>query len=456
MGFDISDDSQGDDHALLLVSTGDDRGAAPELVSIDAGSNAFAWRIAGIIFGAALVGIIYLFTATLFSRRRIAVLAALFVAFDGMSYVDEPDRHERHLRGDLHRGRLRALLADLVGPMGAQRLVGAAAGRDHDRAGRGHQVGRLVRADRAVGAGPGPIALRPLPAGGRDRVPHRRRRVRRAVALPGGLHPGAGAWPCCWSGGRPIRSRRRTSRALPPIGVVGGGIGLAFAIAYSMVEGREPRSAVEFIFAFLARGAQAAWPAWIMLAVAGLLLLARAWRSCAGSGQRSALVHARRDGRLRLAVGRRLPAGAAAARLLHRLHPVPASSGTGSRPRTSGPGYGWSLDEMQSQMFGYHFGLQAGHPAASPWWSWPLDLKPVWFYSHSYDDRLMAVIYNGGNPILFWAGIPAVVWCAVLAWRRRSLALGWWRPPSRSSTCRGRGSSGPPSTTTTSPRSCSR
>ena len=80
-------------------------------------------------------------------------------------------------------------------------------------------------------------------------------------------------------------------------------------------------------------------------------------------------------------------------------------------------------------MFGYHFGLQAGHPAASPWWSWPLDLKPVWFYSHSYDNRDLAVIYNGGNPMLFWAGIPAIGWCAVQAWRRRSLALGCWSWP---------------------------
>jgi hypothetical protein len=97
--------------------------------------------------------------------------------------------------------------------------------------------------------------------------------------------------------------------------------------------------------------------------------------------------------------------------------------GHGISIRDLGPGYGWSLDEMQSQMFGYHFGLQAGHAAASPWWSWPLDLKPVWFYSHSYDGRQMAVIYNGGNPLLFWAGIPAIGWCAVQAWRRRSLAL---------------------------------
>jgi hypothetical protein len=92
--------------------------------------------------------------------------------------------------------------------------------------------------------------------------------------------------------------------------------------------------------------------------------------------------------------------------------------------KDTGPGYGWSLDELQSQMFAYHFGLQAGHPSSSPWWSWPLDLKPTWFYGHDFTDvRQGAVIYNGGNPILFWAGVPALIWCAVQAWRRRSLAL---------------------------------
>jgi dolichyl-phosphate-mannose--protein O-mannosyl transferase len=74
-------------------------------------------------------------------------------------------------------------------------------------------------------------------------------------------------------------------------------------------------------------------------------------------------------------------------------------------------------------MFGYHFGLQAGHAASSPWWSWPLDLKPVWFYGHDFDERTIGVIYNGGNPILFWAGVPAIVWCGLQAWRRRSPAL---------------------------------
>lgn len=51
-------------------------------------------------------------------------------------------------------------------------------------------------------------------------------------------------------------------------------------------------------------------------------------------------------------------------------------------------------------------------------------LKPTWFYaSDVYDDGWQAVIYNGGNPILLWAGIPALAACAVLAWKRRSIAL---------------------------------
>ena len=29
-----------------------------------------------------------------------------------------------------------------------------------------------------------------------------------------------------------------------------------------------------------------------------------------------------------------------------------------------GPGYGWSIDELHAQMFGYHFNLTAGHDSA--------------------------------------------------------------------------------------------
>jgi hypothetical protein len=122
---------------------------------------------------------------------------------------DEPDRHERHLRGDLHPGRLRGLLADLVRPMGPQRLVGAAAGRDPDRPRHGDQVGRHLRPHRPVGPGPGPIALWPIRADRGDWLPDDRGRAGRPMAVPGRLRacaaagPGAGLEPA-----DPPRGRR--------------------------------------------------------------------------------------------------------------------------------------------------------------------------------------------------------------------------------------------------------
>jgi predicted membrane-bound dolichyl-phosphate-mannose-protein mannosyltransferase len=421
MSFDFSDESQGDDHSLLLVSTGASDGAAGRLVSIDAGSNAFAWRLAGIVFGSLLVGIVYLFAATLFPRRRIAVLAAAFVAFDGMSYA-----MSRIAMNDIFvatfivaayavfwqvwSGRwgrsawwALPLVGVLIGLAAASKWVGwyALIGLWVLVLARSHFGRFLLTAGigfitivAGIGA-PWPFLVVCL----------------LALLLALGL---------VWY--RPIRLAIDDLWAMPAIAVVGVAVGLPFTIAYFSVEGRTPRSAVEYLFAFLARGAQAAWPAWIMLGVAALLIGIRAWRSwrVPGSDRRWFV-----PGEM---AGFAWPWVAACLLviplLIYFVAYIPyLQLGHAIATVNQGPGYGWSLDELQSQMFGYHFGLQAGHPAASPWWSWPLDLKPVWFYSHSYDNRLLAVIYNGGNPILFWAGVPAMVWCGILAWRRRSLAL---------------------------------
>ena len=76
---------------------------------------------------------------------------------------------------------------------------------------------------------------------------------------------------------------------------------------------------------------------------------------------------------------------------------------------SAGPGYGWSLDEMHAQMLGYHFGLQAGHPSSSPWWSRPLDLKPVWFYGHDFDGRRIGRHLQRRQPDPLLAGVPALI-----------------------------------------------
>jgi hypothetical protein len=367
------------------------------------------------------VGIIYLFAATLFSRRRIAVLAAAFVAVDGMSYT-----MSRIAMNDIFVATSIVAAYALFWQTWSGRWARSAWWA---LPGVGVLIG-LAAASKWVGW----YALIGLWV-----LVFARSHFGRFLLVAGigfiTIVAGIGApWPflvvCAaalllalalvWH--RPIRLSPADLVAFPPIGVVAGGIGLAFAVAYTTVEGREPRSAVETLFALLARGAQAAWPAWIMLAVAGLLLAARAWRSWRDpASDRRWFIPGEMAGFAWPWVGACL---LVIPLLIYFLAYIPyLQLGHAIATVNQGPGYGWSLDELQSQMFGYHFGLQAGHPAASPWWSWPLDLKPVWFYSHSYDNRQMAVIYNGGNPILFWAGVPAIAWCAVQAWRRRSLAL---------------------------------
>ena len=88
------------------------------------------------------------------------------------------------------------------------------------------------------------------------------------------------------------------------------------------------------------------------------------------------------------------------------------------------PGHtGQTFLDLQVSMYDYHNYLRATHPASSPWWAWPLDLKPVWFAQNDYANGTTAVIYDTGNVVIFWLAIPAVAWVAWQAWQRRSLAL---------------------------------
>ncbi len=420
MAFDGATTAQGDDHGRLLVSTADESGGGSVTV-IDAGSNAFAWRLAGVIFGALLVGLVYLLAATMFSRRRIAVLAAAFVALDPMSYA-----MSRISMNDIFvatfivaaylvfwqvwSGRWARsawwalpLAGVLIGLAAASKWVGFYALA-------GLLVLVLARSDL------GRLLLVALVA----------------VALVlGGV---GGPWPflvvmlallalaLAISWVRPIRLDVGESiGALAATALVVTGVAFAFALAFPSVDGREPGSAVEYLFGLLARGAQAQWPVWIMIAVAAALIAWRAYRSVRDPASDARWFRPGEMGGFAWSwVGACL---VVVPLVVYGLTYVPYLQLGHDWAIGGGPGYGWSVDELHAQMFGYHFNLTAGHDSASPWWSWPLALKPTWFHVSNFDDRQVALIYNGGNPILFWAGIPALIACGWLAWTRRSLAL---------------------------------
>jgi predicted membrane-bound dolichyl-phosphate-mannose-protein mannosyltransferase len=88
------------------------------------------------------------------------------------------------------------------------------------------------------------------------------------------------------------------------------------------------------------------------------------------------------------------------------------------------PGHtGQTLTDLTGAMYQYHNTLTAAHPASSPWWAWPMNLKPVWFYQGSFANNMAAAIYDAGNNVIWWLGIPAMAFVAYQAFRRRSLAL---------------------------------
>ena len=89
----------------------------------------------------------------------------------------------------------------------------------------------------------------------------------------------------------------------------------------------------------------------------------------------------------------------------------PAVAGSPSSPGTSrlaARAHRPDALDLTESMYHYHNNLRAAHPASSPWWAWPLDLKPVWFYQGASPAEHAASIYDAGNLVIWWLAIPAL------------------------------------------------
>ncbi len=60
-------------------------------------------------------------------------------------------------------------------------------------------------------------------------------------------------------------------------------------------------------------------------------------------------------------------------------------------------------------MWWYHTGLKATHDYSSPWWSWPLNLYPVWYFVEYHKNGWMSNIFASGNFLVFWLGLGAII-----------------------------------------------
>lgn len=73
----------------------------------------------------------------------------------------------------------------------------------------------------------------------------------------------------------------------------------------------------------------------------------------------------------------------------------------------------------QQTMFNYHTQLTDDHYFSSKWYQWPIMYKPMWYYDGGVSDTLREGISAFGNPLVWWAGIPAFIYMLYLVYKER-------------------------------------
>ena len=415
------------------------------VASVDIGSNPFAWRLPGVIAGALLAGLLYLLARILFRRRSVALLAGAFGLFDGMMFVQSRIGMNDVYVGlfivaaytlfaALWMGMLRGRWAFWI----AMPIVGVLLGLGlsakwvalYAVAGLGvlilarSALGRLVLIVGMIGASTvlGYMALNvPTGATGGGNLGFVLIMVALTLAsvLASVLHPIAwSAEEVRFAVGAPVAAAAVMVLLALPLGAMN----TTFAVAGV---GLSPLT-IAMLLALTGGGIAAAF--WIAGRL-GFGPLAPLPRTEPGYVAPPPAAPAA-EGWLRLGSGFGLPVVWMAVSLViipigvYVISYLPWVA-LGNRLLDGWPAgnTGQTLIDLTKSMYDYHNNLRASHAASSPWWAWPFDLKPVWFYQGSFAGSTAASIYDAGNIAIWWLGIPAMAFTAWQAWRRRSLAL---------------------------------
>ena len=79
-------------------------------------------------------------------------------------------------------------------------------------------------------------------------------------------------------------------------------------------------------------------------------------------------------------------------------------------------------------MFEYHKGVVDSHPYASPWYEWPLDIRPIFYYQGALlPPERGSAIAGFGHPLLFWIGLIAfliILWSFISGIYKKKNFLG--------------------------------
>lgn len=70
-----------------------------------------------------------------------------------------------------------------------------------------------------------------------------------------------------------------------------------------------------------------------------------------------------------------------------------------------------TIIDNQSAIFAYHSKtvVESTHPYSSKWYEWIVMTRPIWYYSGEISSTVKEGISSFGNPLVWWAGIPAFI-----------------------------------------------
>jgi Gpi18-like mannosyltransferase len=435
---DVQPERPADDRGELLAIGADGR-----LASVGIDGNAFGWRLPGVLLGALLAGLLYLLARLLFARRSIAVIAAILVVAEGMLFANA-----RIGMNDVYVTTFLVAAALLFAPLYLRPRRPWTA------------VGVLLGASICLGLALASKWVALYAIGGLVLLVLLRSALGRVVALLGmvGLTAVLGAMAVRPTAAEdPARNWLFLLLMLALTAVLAAGIirrplpftrGEVWLAALGpLVIGASLMAAGLLAAApgaagLLEAAAADPWPQRLQLAggaaiLLGLAVSGVAWVTARRRGpfarevpEPSAWLH---PGRLAgmpwlvtLACLTLVPIGIYIVSYapwieLGNQWGLPL---IGSLPfLPDGSATGRTLADLTVSIYQYHDNLRAEHAAASPWWAWPLDLKPVWWFSRDYAGRTMGLIYDAGNLVIFWCGVAAMAFAGWAAWHRRSRSL---------------------------------
>ena len=81
------------------------------------------------------------------------------------------------------------------------------------------------------------------------------------------------------------------------------------------------------------------------------------------------------------------------------------------------------LIPFQAMVYDQQVQILPAHTYQSPWWSWPLLIRPIWYFYEVADGAQRGILMLG-NPAIMWGGLVAVLACLWGWWRDRDHRLG--------------------------------